>query len=101
MTKAEIAKNLLEGKRCDACHYYFDGRCSAKKFAVVPTEFTCGKWKVIEEVVLQMSSYPVKTKARKLKVKWSVEKNMEILNSPSVEEEIIKLTKDEIDKMAP
>lgn len=79
MTKARVAKNLLAGMSCNTC-FYCDKRNKRKPLchwhdhisegkATIPQDKTCDKW--TEIVGIMMQTFPIKTRARKLKIKWT------------------------------
>lgn len=72
MKEKEIAKNLLLGRTCHKCeHYGYSLECDLIKN--MPEEETCHLWefRIVPELDIRMSSYPVNVKARKLKVQWT------------------------------
>ena len=81
MTRAQIAKNLLEDKNCGTCKHHVNGKCILLRLAPIPEDFTCAKWKEIEDISIHLSSTPITVKARKLNVTWTMESALDLAST--------------------
>jgi hypothetical protein len=83
MTRAKIAKNLLEGKNCGTCQNNINGKCMLLQYSPIPEDFTCVKWKKIEDISIHLTSTPITIQARKLNVTWTTESVLDMASTLS------------------
>jgi len=87
MTRVKIAKNLLKNKTCNNCHYRIDKHCMSpvrhngnveeSPIVLLPNENTCERWQKTWEITFK--TIPLTVKPKKLKIKWTMESELEII----------------------